>query len=229
MTAGRRGRVERLRGFARGMTGASSTALLAILASHLDAVREGLRLAGAAVSGHEEAATAAIEAVEHRGDELRQDLVTALADCLIPPLDREDVFRLSRAIDDVLDNTRDFAREWALYRPDGERNLALLLQVLGAGSEDLSLAVRAVAHDPDGATLHLLAAKQRANEVRRRFETEVAALLEGEVTAEVLKHRELLRRLDVVGIRLGEAVDILFDALVKRGSGLTGRPQARAR
>lgn len=226
MTATGRDRFERIRGLARGMTGASTTALLAILVSHLDTVREGVTVAGVTVRGSVEgaAATAEIEAVEHRGDALRQELVAALADCLVPPLDREDIFRLSRAIDDVLDNTRDFVREWILYRPASERHLGSLLDTLGAGLEDLSCAVRAIAPDPHRVAPHLLAAKQRANEVRRRFETEVAALLEGEVTAEVLKHRELLRRLDVVGLRLGEAVDILFDALVKRGIGLMGGP-----
>jgi len=33
---------------------------------------------------------------------------------------------------------------------------------------------------------------------------------------EVLKSRELLRRLDVVGLRLNEAADVLSDAAVKR-------------
>ncbi|MGB9112968.1 MAG: hypothetical protein WCF24_09615 [Acidimicrobiales bacterium] len=49
----------------------------------------------------------------------------------------------------------------------------------------------------------------------------VGAVLTEEVTPEVLKRRELLRRLDIVGLRLGEATDTFSDALVKRGSGLS--------
>ena len=33
---------------------------------------------------------------------------------------------------------------------------------------------------------------------------------------EVIKAREILRRLDVVGLRLNEAADVLSDAAVKR-------------
>ena len=36
---------------------------------------------------------------------------------------------------------------------------------------------------------------------------------------EVLKVREVLRRLDVVGLRIGEATDALSDAAVKRSAG----------
>jgi hypothetical protein len=37
-----------------------------------------------------------------------------------------------------------------------------------------------------------------------------------DVTMELIKRRELLRRLDVVGLRLIEAVDALSDGLLKR-------------
>jgi uncharacterized protein len=44
-----------------------------------------------------------------------------------------------------------------------------------------------------------------------------ALLAEGqEVTTEVLRRRELLRRVDVTGLRLAEAADALSDGAVKR-------------
>jgi hypothetical protein len=229
MSSPRTGGVERLRRLGRSLTNASASALVDNLVDHLDVVIEGVDLAtralGAAGGGVAAPVAARMEAVEHRGDSLRRRLVSGLAECLTPPLDREDLFRLSRAIDDVLDNTRDFLREWQLYRPEHPRNLASLLESASAGLEELRGAVAAIRVDPDAASPHLLAAKQQAHQVRRRYESEVASLLAGgEVTVEVLKHRELLRRLDVVGIRLDEAVDILFDALVKRGAGLGPTP-----
>ncbi len=222
----RAGRIERLRRFGRSLTGASSAALVDNLIGHLDVVIEGVDLAIVALEGDGGPAgpgsvAAEMEAVEHRGDALRRSLVGSLAECLTPPLDREDLFRLSRAIDDVLDNTRDFVREWQLYRPAEDRHLASLLVAASAGLVELRGAVGALRSGYEGTSPHLLAAKQHAHQVRRHYESEVAALLgEEELTVEVLKHRELLRRLDVVGIRLDEAVDILFDALVKRGAGL---------
>ena len=60
-----------------------------------------------------------IAEIEHRGDTLRGKLVTQLATVLVAPIDREDLFRLSRSIDDVLDNLRDFVREWDLWQIAG--------------------------------------------------------------------------------------------------------------
>jgi predicted nucleic acid-binding protein len=49
--------------------------------------------------------------------------------------------------------------------------------------------------------------------------TSVAAssAVRGELRMGVLKEREALRRLDVVGLRLGEAADALSDAAMKQG------------
>lgn len=126
-----------------------------------------------------------------------------------------------RAIDDVLDNLRDFIREWSLYVPCDGHPFTSLLETIGRGVESLRAAVGAISLRAGEPTPYLLAAKRDANRARRRFEEEVAALLTEEVTPEVLKRRELLRRLDIVGLRLGEATDTFSDALVKRGSGLS--------
>jgi hypothetical protein len=61
-----------------------------------------------------------------------------------------------------------------------------------------------------------LAAKKASGEIRRLYQQELARLFKGDVDMEVLKHRELLRRLDIVGLRLGEAADALADGTMKR-------------
>jgi hypothetical protein len=218
--------LQRLRVFFRDVAGESAQTLIAILVEHVAVDREAALLAQRAVRDADAASAidTDIRDIERRGDQLRQRLVAELAQTLITPLDREDLFRFSRSLDDVLDNIRDFVREWLLYRPESERNLASLLEIVGNGVEKLGLAVSAISKRADQPAAHLLDAKRTTNHVRRRFEEEVAELFAGEVTTEVLKHRELLRRLDVVGLRLGEAVDILFDALVKRGEGLSLAP-----
>ena len=67
---------------------------------------------------------------------------------LIAPIDREDLFRLSRSIDDVLDNLRDFTREWDLFGIEAAKAYLSLLNATGAAIADLQLAVQAVARDP---------------------------------------------------------------------------------
>ena len=63
-----------------------------------------------------------IAEIEQRGDAMRAELVTRLSGVLVAPIDREDLFRLSRSIDDVLDNLRDFVRAGRfLRRPSSPR------------------------------------------------------------------------------------------------------------
>jgi hypothetical protein len=63
-----------------------------------------------------------------------------------------------------------------------------------------------------------LLAKKAANKIRRLYDVELGRLFRGEFTMEVLKSRELLRRLDVVGLRVNEASDVLSDAAIKRAA-----------
>jgi hypothetical protein len=115
----------------------------------------------------------------------------------------------------VLGNLRDFVREWDLYQCAGAASFTGILDAIAAGVDDLRLAVRAIAGGPEDLSHAALASKKSADEVRRLYDAEVARLFSGELTMEVLKSRELLRRLDVVGLRLNEAADVLSDAAVK--------------
>ena len=61
-----------------------------------------------------------------------------------------------------------------------------------------------------------LAARKAVGRVRRRYQVELARIFAEPLSPETLKRRELLRRLDVVALRLGEAVDALADGELKR-------------
>ena len=154
--------------------------------------------------------------IEHRGDALRNELIVKLAAAPVAPIDREDVFRLSRSIDEVLDNLRDFVREWDLYGIEGTDAYVGLLDATAAGVADLLQAVQTIAKDSRDTGRAALVCKKSANEIRRLYDVELGRLFHGELTMDVIKVRELLRRLDVVGLRLNEAADVLSDAAVKR-------------
>ncbi len=155
--------------------------------------------------------------IEHSGDQLRARFVSKLTKVLVAPIDREDLFRLSRSIDDVLDNLRDFVREWNLFDVSTKDPYAGLLDATARALEDLRVAVQIIGRDPKKLTSRTaLATKKSANEIRRLYDEELAKLFQRKLSMKVLKIRELLRRLDVVGLRLNEAADVLADAAVKR-------------
>ena len=111
-------KMARVRRAIRDLGRGGSAPLTAILERQLEETMLACKLARAVAEGsavpseaHERMAE-----IEHGGDVLRGELVTKLAGVLVSPIDREDLFRLSRSIDDVLDNLRDFVREWDLYQ-----------------------------------------------------------------------------------------------------------------
>lgn len=155
--------------------------------------------------------------LEHRGDDVRSQLLTELAHTLTTPIDREDLYRLSAAIDDVLDNLRDFAIELDAYGSQSHERFIRLLEALAEGLEELSAAIGGLEGDASDVADPARAAK-KANEARGEFHHEMSALLEGgEVTMATLRDRELLRRLDVAGLRLASAADALISGAFKRG------------
>ena len=211
--------MRRLRPLLRDLSGGSSAQITARLTGQVGAALDGVRLARAAAQQDlpSEEARDLIGEVEHRGDDERGQLVALLAESLVTPIDREDLFRLSRSIDDVLDNLRDFVREHDLLGAECQRTFPPLLDAIEVALENLGEAVGHLADDPARASPGALAAKKQGNVIRQLYQRGVAQVLGEEVvTPAMLKRRELLRRLDVVGLRLGEAADALADGAIKR-------------
>jgi uncharacterized protein len=209
---------ERVRRFGRDLTGHGDQVLIDHLVAQLDATLAGVRDVRAVAAG--ELTTAAgrerVGRVESVGDDARRALVHELSRTLSSPIDREDLFRVSRSVDDVLDNLRDLAREFDLFGIAGEPLLTDALANVEAGVLALREAVTSLVDAPEHASQR--AAEAKKTDVRLSYERAMAALLADgqEVTTELLRRRELLRRADVVGLRLAEAADALADGAVKR-------------
>ncbi|WP_246080147.1 DUF47 domain-containing protein [Nonomuraea mesophila] len=210
--------VRRLRRIRDLMTGRMDSALTEALLGQLEATKEGAWLAMAMIGG-EVGRTGAHEqmrAIEHLGDEERARLVDELKTALVTPIDREDLFRLSRSIDDVLDSLRDFVRESHLYRvPDQIRFTPLLDQVI-VGIDALENAVRDLASRPSVVVQDALEAKKAGGAIRRMYQYEISRIFSGELTADAMKQRELVRRLEIVGVSIGDAADAIADGAMKR-------------
>lgn len=208
----------RFRNFARDLTGRNDRQLIDELVGQLDATQDALVLARKVVSGEVASGFARKQMieVEHRGDEHRRNLIVKLAATLAPPLDREDLSRLSRSVDDVLDNLRDLVREFDLFENEREPLLDDLLEGVGIGVAALHDAVAAIVEQPEDARVQALSVKK--NDIRPNYQQALATLLGSttQVTSHTLKRRELLRRVDVIGLRLGEAADALTDGAIKR-------------
>lgn len=143
----KRTRVQRaLRRMRRG----GSLALVTSLERQLDEVLAACRLAHDVAAGTTDitAAREKMKRIEHKGDVQRAELVRGLAGVLVAPIDREDLFRLSRSIDDVLDNIHDFVRELDLYEMAATDVFSAPLEEAATAIDDLRAAVRTITRSP---------------------------------------------------------------------------------
>jgi predicted phosphate transport protein (TIGR00153 family) len=81
---------------------------------------------------------AAVKASEHRGDDLTHDILVKLNRTFVTPFDREDIYRLVSALDDVLDAIEEAADRIVLYQlgalPDGVARQVEVLQRAAAAT-----------------------------------------------------------------------------------------------
>jgi uncharacterized protein len=192
--------------------------LVSRLNAQIDAAIAGADVASAAISGQMDSSTARekIGTIEHTGDAARGELIELLYSAFMTPIDREDLFRLSRSIDDILDNLRDFVREVDLLGVQDPLHFCGIIETVSEALERLREAVVHVLVDMASVPDTALAAKKSGNSIRQLYQVAIADVLNDEFTSDTLKKRELLRRLDVVGLRIGEAADALADGAMKR-------------
>ena len=149
--------------------------VMGLLREQVMTTRKGVSIALDAVEGHlsVDESRKSVNDIEHEGDEVRSKVVHALAKAWTTPLDREDLFRFSRSIDDVLDNTRDFIREIHLWKGYAGEHANVALTHVNVALHDLELAVTA-----EGADMrrYCLEASKESARVRRAYESGLAAV-----------------------------------------------------
>ncbi|HEY8472675.1 MAG TPA: DUF47 family protein [Natronosporangium sp.] len=200
----------------RDLTGRTDRALAGLVVEQLTATAAGLALARAAAAGELDIAEARqrMAEVEHQGDASRAALVQRLRRSLTSPIDREDLFRLSRSVDDVLDSLRDFVREFDLFAAEPAELYRPLLDALAAGLEHLTEAVRCLPTHSQDAVRSALAARKQG--VRPQYQQAVAELFDRPFAVDTVKAALLLSRLDLAGNSLANAADALADGVMKR-------------
>lgn len=210
----------RLQRLARDLAGRNDELLVGHMLAQVDTALEALALVLDVAGGDRVPADIddEINAIEDRADDHRDDLVRDLAAVLAPPIDREDMFRLSRSLEDVVSNLVDLVREMDLFGIDEEPLVVPMLEAVVDGLEDLRDGIGALVDEPEASTRNAREAKR--NRVRHGYQDGLAELFNGHeaASAELLKRRQLLRRVDVLGLRLGEAADALADGTVKRNA-----------
>lgn len=161
----------------------------------------------------------AVRDVEKAADEVRRILIDELNRTFVTPLDREDIFALSRALDDVLDYMYSVVNEMDILQVKPTEHLLEMAELLDEAARELSLAMERLEHHPSVAEDHAVRAKAIDNRMEVMYANALAELFRGprdlDHVVEMLKLREIYRHmLHAVGSS-DTAANIISDIVVK--------------
>lgn len=167
-----------------------------------------------AVSGTKENANL-VRNIEREADELRRILVGELDSTFITPLDREDIYALSRAIDDVVDYANTTVDEMEIYEVRGDEHIKEMINILRKAARELNDAVKILKDYPKIASEHAVRAKSYENQMEKAYHVALANLFKGTDTVYMLKMREIYRHLSNAADRGDEAANIISSIVMK--------------
>lgn len=171
---------------------------------------------GRAPSGYDDLVDQ-VKAIERDGDARRRILIDELAHTYATPFDREDLFALSRAIDDILDAANETAVELAIYKIDPPAGLTEMAKVLVEGATHIRSAVGELLAHPGVAAEHAVRAKRSENRIDGLYHQAVGSLFDSDAPiSQIFKSREIYRHLKNSADRIDGAADEISVIVIKR-------------
>jgi predicted phosphate transport protein (TIGR00153 family) len=165
------------------------------------------------------AASAMLVSKEKEADEARRILIYELNKTFITPFDREDIFALSRAIDDVLDYAYSTVIEMEVLKVEPTPYMQRMASLLRDAAYELLMAVERFEDHTGVAGDHAQRAKALENKVEDIYREALADLFGGAEdiahVVKMLKLREVYRHLSNASDRGDEAANVIADIVVK--------------
>jgi predicted phosphate transport protein (TIGR00153 family) len=179
----------------------------------------GLEALKAYMANQDSGAAATLISKEKEADEARRILIYELNKTFITPFDREDIFALSRAIDDVLDYAYSTVIEMQVLKVEPTSYMQRMASLLRDATYELLMAVERFEDHTGVAGDHAQRAKALENKVEDVYREALGDLFGGAEdlahVVKMLKLREVYRHLSNAADRGDEAANVIADIVVK--------------
>ena len=180
---------------------------------------QGVKALESFMESSDEKSAIEVEALEKDADETRHLLIEKINKSFVTPIDREDIFTLSRVVDDILDYCYSTVDEMVIFNVKPDAYLRSMVVVLGEATEQIHLAVQQLGKQSQHILEYAHRAKKLENRVEELYRKALSELFKGanEVSEvlDILKMREIYRHLSNAADRIDEAANVLSDIAVK--------------
>lgn len=176
---------------------------------------DGIEALGTFVEMQNEENANRVKEIEGEADELRKVLVEELHQTFVTPMYREDIYALSRAIDDMVDYANTTVDEMEIYEVSSEEHLREMVDILRKAAGEISDAVKMLENYPHIAMEHSIRAKFYENAMEKAYHSALADLFKKTDTIYMLKMREIYRHLSNAADRCDGAANIICSIVMK--------------
>lgn len=156
-----------------------------------------------------------VKKCEVEADDLRLMLIQELDKTFVTPLDREDIFNLSLAIDDVMDYANSTVYEMEIYEVIADGHVKEMVNILISAGREINQAINLLENQPKVAAVHALKAKAYENTMEGAYRLALSHLFRGDDPVFMLKMREIYRHLSNAADRGDEAANIISSIVMK--------------
>jgi uncharacterized protein Yka (UPF0111/DUF47 family) len=190
-----------------------------MLAAQAAKALEAIRFLEQALDDPGPAAIVRLEEIAAQSLEVRRVLIDELHKTFITPLDREDIFSLSRCYHDIVNYAVTTLQEMALFGVAADPHIRRMIGLMREQAQELALAIERLASNPRVAGDHANAVQDKEREVERVYRAAVKALLAGAsdpaALPGVLYRREVYRHISNMSDRALDAANLFGMVVMK--------------
>lgn len=161
-----------------------------------------------------------IKDFEHEGDRITHDLYMLLDKTFVTPLDREDISKLTGAVDEILDYTDGTADRFVLFKIKEPTSYMLeLAKLLLSASQEIHLLMGRLRGFKNAGDLieHCRNISKYEHEGDTIYRTAIAELFETNNPVEIIKLKEIYETLEGALDRCADVADVFEDIALKYG------------
>ena len=153
--------------------------------------------------------------IEHAADDIRRTLIEQLNKTYVTPIDREDLFHLSRQLDEILDYAKTSVDEIKLFKIVPNEDMTVITNALLEMAKHIYEAVRNIEKAPHISRDEAIMVKKYENGIEVLTKSAYATLFDSTDFNMIFKYSEIYRHLNHTADVADSAMDFLLDILVK--------------
>ena len=168
-------------------------------------------------SGSSNGSLTKIEDLEHEGDRIVHEIYTLLDTSFITPIDREDITRLTILYDNVLDGIWDIANRMNLMGPvkklEYMDSFSVIIEKAVSEIDEALRLIRTM--DRKAIEKHVINVHTYENQGDSLHDTTLSQIFQMDDVKELLKHKEILEKLEKSVDYCEDVADVLRDIVTK--------------